>query len=132
MSFSRHVQIKSAKAVLEKRRSAKYYSLIVDATPDSSHTEQTTFVFRYAAFNEEEQECKVEDSMVYVDFSKKTGEEIANMIQNFLSDNSIPLANCRSQGYDNGANMAGKYKGVKAHLLERIPWLSFLLVLVTP
>ena len=35
--------------------------------------------------------------MAYVDFSKKTGEEIANMIQNFLSDNSIPLDDCRGQ-----------------------------------
>ena len=76
-------------------------------------------MFRYAAFNEEEQEYKVEESfMEYVDYSKKTGEEIANMIQNFLSDNSIPLDDCRGQGYDNGANMAGKNKGVKAHLLE--------------
>ena len=63
--------------------------------------------------------------MPYVDFSKKTGEEIANMIQNFLSDNSIPLDDCRSQAYDNGAKMAGEkahllgYKGEKAHLLEK-------------
>ena len=78
------------------------------------HKEPTTFVFRYAAFNEEEQEYKVEESfMEYVDFSKKTGEEIANMIQNFLSDNSIPLDDCRGQGYDNGANMAGKKQGSK-------------------
>ena len=118
--FIKTCAAKFRQAVLEKRRSAKYYSLIVDATPDSSHKEQTTFVFRYAAFNEEEQEYRVEGSfMAYVDFSKKTGEEIANMIQNFLSDNSIPLDDCRGQGYDNGANMAGKYKGVKAHLLEK-------------
>ena len=78
------------------------------------HKEQTTFVFRYAAFNEEEQEYKVEESfMEYVDYSKKTGEEIANMIQNFLSDNSIALDDCRGQGYDNEANMAGKKQGSK-------------------
>ena len=51
--------------------------------------------------------------MEYVDFSKKTGEEKANMIQNFLSDNSIPLDDCRGQGYDNGANMTGKKQGSK-------------------
>ena len=97
MSLSRHVQIKSAKLFL-KNGEMKYHSLIVDATPDSSHKEQTTFVFRNAAFNEEEQEYKVEESfMAYVDFSKKTGEEMANMIQNFLSDNSIQLDDCRGQ-----------------------------------
>ena len=33
--------------VLEERKSAKYYAIIVDSTPDSYHAEQTTFVLRY-------------------------------------------------------------------------------------
>ena len=83
-------------------------------------------MFRYAAFNEEEQEYKVVESfMEYFDFSKKTGEEVANMIQNFLSDNSIPLDDCRGQGYDNGANMAGKKQESKG-TPTRIEFLGYL------
>ena len=33
--------------VLGERKSAKYYALIVDCSPDSSHVEQTTFILRY-------------------------------------------------------------------------------------
>ena len=32
--------------VLGERQSAKYYAIIVDSTPDSSHAEQTTFLLR--------------------------------------------------------------------------------------
>ena len=32
------------KYILNERESAKYYSVMVDATPDASHIEQTTFI----------------------------------------------------------------------------------------
>lgn len=40
---ARHVQ----SVILKERESAKYYTIIVDATPDSAHVEQTTFILRY-------------------------------------------------------------------------------------
>ena len=33
--------------ILDEIRNAKYYSIIVDATPDYSHKEQTTIIIRY-------------------------------------------------------------------------------------
>jgi len=33
--------------ILDERKSAKYYAIIVDATPDISHKEQTIFLLRY-------------------------------------------------------------------------------------
>ena len=38
--------------ILEEQKAAKYFSIIVDATPDSSHTEQTTFILRYVTCQE--------------------------------------------------------------------------------
>jgi len=106
-----------AKQILLERNSAKYFSIMVDATPDSSHHEQTTFILRYL--------IKVESTYVieerflkFVDCSKKTGADIGGMILETLKDDGIPFADCRGQGYDNGANMTGKCKGDQALLLQ--------------
>lgn len=51
------------------------------------------------------------------DFSGKTGKEIASRLLCRLKDLNLNFHNCVGQGYDNGANMAGKYNGVQALLL---------------
>ncbi|XP_065639642.1 uncharacterized protein LOC136072365 [Hydra vulgaris] len=52
---------------------------------------------------------------------KKKGVDIAKLIIDVLNQNDIDLKNCRGQGYDNGANMSGVYKGVQAIILQRNP-----------
>ena len=83
-------------AVVNECRSALYYSIIVDGTPDVSHTEQITFVLRYAHRNDENVWEMKERFLTYKDCEKKKGKE-----------NKIDLQNCRGQGYDNGSNMSG-------------------------
>lgn len=101
--------------ILEERKKAKYYSVIVDATPDSSHLEQTTILLRYC-HSADHYEVK-ERLLSFVDCSMKTGEAIARLIMTNLEERKIPFADCRGQGYDNGSNMKGKYKGVQAIFL---------------
>jgi len=57
----------------------------------------------------------------FADCSKKTGEAIASLIFNKLGEFRIPLHDCRGQGYDNGSNMKGAYKGVQAVILRKNP-----------
>ena len=33
--------------ILDEIKESKYFSVIIDSTPDSSHKEQTAFIFRY-------------------------------------------------------------------------------------
>ena len=33
--------------ILDEIKESKYFSIIIDSTPDSSHKEQTAFIFRY-------------------------------------------------------------------------------------
>ncbi|XP_046753089.1 uncharacterized protein LOC124416209 [Diprion similis] len=59
----------------------------------------------------------VEESFIdFIKTSKKTGHDLAIEIQQKLIDDDLDIGNCRGQAYDNGANMAGKYQGVQAHI----------------
>ena len=53
--------------------------------------------------------------------AQRKGQDIAQLICKVLQENDIDLRNCRGQGYDNGANMAGIYRGAQAIILERNP-----------
>nr|XP_047141247.1 uncharacterized protein LOC101240813 [Hydra vulgaris] len=48
------------------------------------------------------------------ELKKKKGSDITKLILNVLEENELDIKNCRGQGYDNGANMAGIYNGVQA------------------
>ena len=104
--------------ILLERRASKYFAVIVDATPDSSHVEQTTFLLRYLNLESGRYEIQ-ERFLMFVDCSSKKGEQIAQLIMDTLEEHAIPLSDCRAQGYDNAANMAGKYKGAQAKIQEQ-------------
>lgn len=102
--------------IVKDINNAKYYSLIFDCTPDISHNEQMTEILRYVKPNSSE----VEES--FLDFftvSNKTGEGLTQEILEKVEKDGLDINNCRGQSYDNGANMAGKYKGVQARILEK-------------
>uniref|UniRef100_H2ZW52 DUF4371 domain-containing protein n=1 Tax=Latimeria chalumnae TaxID=7897 RepID=H2ZW52_LATCH len=104
-------------SIIQEVQKAFYYSIIVDGTPDASHTEQITFVLRYAYQN---QEIK-EHFLTFEDCEKKKGQDIAELICRVLEENGIDLQNCGGQGYDNGSNMAGIYKRAQAVILQKNP-----------
>lgn len=106
--------------ILKEREEAKYYSIIVDATPDSALVEQTTFVLRY--LNREEKKYVIQERFLeFVDCNNKTGADIANLITMTLDSRKIPLGDCRGQGYDNGSSMKGQYKGAHAIIMKKNP-----------
>lgn len=43
------------------------------------------------------------------------------MILKTLEEHSIDISDCRGQGFDNGANMSGKVKGVQAEIKKINP-----------
>ena len=47
------------------------------------------------------------------------------MIENVHDDKGIDIGDCRGQGYDNGANMSGRVKGVQAQILKENPLATF-------
>ncbi|XP_026818974.1 uncharacterized protein LOC113557605 [Rhopalosiphum maidis] len=53
------------------------------------------------------------------EFISLCGESIASELLKALERHKIPLADCRAQAYDKGANMSGKIKSVQARILEK-------------
>ncbi|CAN6715584.1 unnamed protein product [Malus baccata var. baccata] len=78
-------------AIIKKVKEAKFFSVILDCTPDASHVEQMTLILR----------C--------VDLS------------NVLKSLDLDIDNVRGQGYDNESNMRGKHQGVQKRLLDINP-----------
>ena len=81
-------------AILAQLTVTKYYFIIVYATPDSSHVEQTSFILRYGLLT------KFKSAFLnLLIVTKKTGKSIAELINETLRKNSIhvPLADCRGQ-----------------------------------
>ncbi|CAG9835440.1 unnamed protein product [Diabrotica balteata] len=107
------------KVIVDELKRSKYYSIMVDSTPDSSHVEQTSFVFRYIIFKEDAKEYEIyERFLEFSDCNEKTGEDIPNLIKEVLKKYDVSLDDCRGQGFDNGSNVSGKYKG---HILKSNP-----------
>jgi hypothetical protein len=105
-------------AIVEEVKQAMYYSIFVDGIPDVSHPEQITFILRYVNLNEEVWEI-CERFLTMEDCDKKKGRDIAELICKVLREHDIELKNCRGQGYDNRANMAGVYNGAQAAIREK-------------
>ena len=105
---------------------SKYYSIMVDCTPDLSHTEQLSIVIRGVDVNESIGAEVYEHFVEFVGVSDTTGKGLCEEILLFLAKFGIPVADCRGQGYDNGSNMRGKTKGTQARLLEINPKAAYM------
>ena len=64
--------------MIDEIEHAKYFSIMVDATPDSAHIEQTTFILRYLTHINDEEYQTQKDSFKFVDLNEKCGVYIAN------------------------------------------------------
>jgi len=97
-------------------KKCKYFSLILDCTPDVSHIEQLSVVIRILTVEEDPQ--VKEHFMGFLVAEDSAGESLSALI---LKKLEVAFDDCRGQSYDNGANMRGKNKGVQARLLQLNP-----------
>lgn len=107
---------KIVETIVIEIKQSKYFSIILNCTPDLSHKKQLSVIIRIVAV-EGTPQIK-EHFLGFLEAEETTGEGLSDLILKKLQELNISFEDCRGQSYDNGANMKGKNKGVQARLLH--------------
>nr|XP_020662519.1 uncharacterized protein LOC110086126 [Pogona vitticeps] len=105
-----------AVAIKQKRladiKSAKYYSVILDCTPDVSHTEQVTMIVCFVnVIKPSDTEMSKPEVMIkehflgFVPLKDTIGTFMTETLLGQLEQMGLPIEDLHDHGYDNGSNM---------------------------
>lgn len=94
------------KTIIASVGRAKYYSILLDCTPDISHKEQLSVILRFIDTTDNIVSIR-ENFICFVVIEDTTGSGLSEKIKEILISEGLSLSDCRGQGYDNGANMKG-------------------------
>jgi hypothetical protein len=103
--------------LVERVNSAKGFTVLADETTDISGTEQFSLCARYV-----DPDGNIrEDFLQFVPVTDVSGEGLASVIVNSLTEFGLNLAYLRGQGYDGAGAMSGKLNGVQARIRSMYP-----------
>ena len=102
---------------MEEIKAAKYFSILLDSTPDVSHIDQVTLIVRYIKVDSSE--VKIKKSFLnFFPLHRKNADKITKSILDEFQRNGLDIMMCRGQAYDNASNMAGIRFGVLCRIKQ--------------
>ena len=81
-------------AVINEIHIAEYFSIIIDATPECCHQEQTTFIIRYLNVVDGPKMSIEERFVLFDNFTKKSGMDIASCVLKSLKYLDLEFPYC--------------------------------------
>jgi hypothetical protein len=108
---------KVTREIVKQIIDAKYFSIIVDSSPDITHIDEFAIIIRYV----QENGTVVERFLCFLPSVGHKSEDMFDAVINTLNEFGIDIKNCRGQSYDNASNMTGAYTGLQARIQEVSP-----------
>ena len=90
----------------------------MDCTSDVSHSEQLIILVQFV--NVKSVELK-EHFIGFANIGESSAAFMTEVVLEVLNNYNISIMDCHGQGYDNGANMAGKNSGLQKRILDINP-----------
>ena len=103
--------------ILKEINAAKYFSILLDSTPDVSHIDQMALIVRYIKVDSSEEQIK-KSFLNFFPLHRKNANEITKSILDELQQNGLDVMMCRGQAYDNASPMAEIRSGVQCRIKQ--------------
>ena len=103
--------------IIKKIKEAKYFSNILDCTPDASHQEQISLILWRVDISTSPIKI-VEHFVEFVKVDNTIWKSLFDIIINVINILELDINDICGQGYDNGSNMKGKKQGVQKRIID--------------